>query len=174
MQVNCIFCGLSGINHRLCESRHMNMWKQLTSKSIWIKSHIIFIKQKNILTTVEFVSVKMSNKINPMCVDDIYFIDQNQHSISQLVVICFAPGYLLYEPMKTYYQLIHGNKLQLHLHQNIMVLFKKMHFKMSSATWCPFCWALNVLNENRFCDLKKPSVCTCLPNLGAKTKHQYG
>ena len=39
----------------------------------------------------------MSHKINPMCVNDIYFIDQNQHSISQLLVACLAPSHYMHQ-----------------------------------------------------------------------------
>ena len=41
-----------------------------------------------------------------------------------------------------------GNKHQWNLNKNIIFSFKKLHLKMSSAKWPPFCLGLNMLNTH--------------------------
>ena len=40
------------------------------------------------------------------------------------------------------------NKLQWNVIQNSNIFIQKMHFKISSAKWCPFCFGLNALSAS--------------------------
>ena len=103
---------------------------------------------------------------NPKCIMGFLKTHESNNSLrhwGRVTHICFTKQWLINNGLapghhlKQCWDIINWtlkNNLQWNFNQNSYISFKKMHLKMLSVKWCPFCLCLNVL-YNTYLDTAK-------------------
>ena len=111
-----------------------------------MRKHDIQFKSVATIETFLFLvaSLFMLNSLRP---SDTYMRQwTNQHWFRQWIVAWTSPTHYLNQCWNIINCTI-GNKLHWNINRNWYVSFKKIHLKMSSGKWRPFCHGLNMLKS---------------------------